>query len=214
MRQSEQINELAAALAAFHTEAPTITFDGSANAGSYRYKYATLPQILDKVRPVLSKHGLAVVQLVGEGGSVETVLTHTSGQWLASDPVKLPSKDNSPQGYGSAISYAKRYSLSALLALAAEEDDDGATAQREHVNRSARQSNGSAPGTITEAQVKRFYAIAGANGWGKPETDKMLELVGFASASEITRDRYEALCTALETPEKLESIRERLMESA
>lgn len=214
MRQSEQINEIASALAAFHAEAPTITFDGAANAGSYKYKYATLPQILDKVRPILAKHGLAVLQPVGESGSVETIIVHTSGQWIASDPVRLPSKDNSPQGVGSAISYAKRYSLSAMLALAAEEDDDGQAAQREHGKRESAPSNGGAKsGTISEAQAKRFYAIAGNHGWGKPETEKMLELVSYSSAKEIERERYDSLCNALENPEKLESIRSKLMES-
>lgn len=214
MRQSEQINELAGALAKFHAEAPTIDFDGAANAGSYRYQYATLPQILSKVRPILTKHGLSIVQLVGEGGSVETMIVHTSGQYIGTEPVKLPSKDNSPQGYGSAISYAKRYSLSAILALAAEEDDDGQAAQREHATRSTAPSNGGAKtGTISEAQAKRFYAIAGNHGWGKAETDKMLELVGYASAKEIERERYDSLCNALENPAKLESIREKLMES-
>lgn len=222
MRHSEQINELAAALAKFHTTAPHIDLDGKANVGSYGYKYATLPQILSKVRPILSECGLSVLQLVGEGGSVETMLTHTSGQWIVSEPVRLPSKDNSPQGYGSAISYAKRYSLSAILALAAEEDDDGATAQREHGNRS--RSNGSASngstskgapaGVISEAQAKRFHTIAGANDWSKGEVDLMLSLVGYSSAKEISRAKYDALIEALESEESHGKIRSRMAEAS
>lgn len=220
MRHSEQINELATALAKFHTTAPHIDLDGKANVGSYGYKYATLPQILSKVRPILSECGLSVLQLVGEGGSVETILTHTSGQWIASDPVRLPSKDNSPQGYGSAISYAKRYSLSAILALAAEEDDDGATAQREHGNRSRSNgstSNGSTSkaatdGTISEAQAKRFHAIATTNKWTKSEVDLMLADAGLSSSKEITRSRYDAAVGALSDEDRHAKIAARIAE--
>lgn len=213
MTHSEQINELATALAAFHAEAPHIDLDGAANAGSFRYKYASLPEILSKVRPILTKHGLAVLQLVGPGGAVETMLTHTSGQWIASDPVQLPSKDNSPQGYGSAISYAKRYSLAAILALAGEEDDDGATAQREHTQRKAATngagngSNGSGKsGVINDKQAKRFYAMSKEHNWSTEEAKVLLRGFGVASSKEIPLASYDAICAALADTDRHDQI--------
>jgi hypothetical protein len=93
----------------------------------FKSKYATLDAIVDATRPVLAKHGLAVMQqpLFMEGtAGVETIIIHKSG-FETSSTLLLPLKDQSPQGVGSAITYARRYALAAVLGLATEEDDDG-----------------------------------------------------------------------------------------
>jgi hypothetical protein len=106
---------------------------------AFRSRYATLDGIMETVRPALAAHGLAVVQGVvhpetGEGGRlvgimVETRLVHTSGEWLAS-VVPVPVAKGDAHGLGSALSYGRRYGLSALLALSTDEDDDGNAAAK------------------------------------------------------------------------------------
>jgi hypothetical protein len=93
----------------------------------FKSKYAPLDAIVEYTRPVLAKHGLAIQQqpLFMEGtAGVETIIIHKSG-FETSSTLLLPLKDQSPQGVGSAITYARRYALAAVLGLATEEDDDG-----------------------------------------------------------------------------------------
>jgi len=93
----------------------------------FKSKYAPLDAIVESTRPVLAKHGLAIQQqpLFMEGtAGVETTILHKSGHSTTST-LLLPLKDQSPQGVGSAITYARRYALAAVLGLATEEDDDG-----------------------------------------------------------------------------------------
>lgn len=93
----------------------------------FKSKYAPLDAIVDATRPVLLKHGLAISQtpLYMEGSAgVETTILHTAGH-STTTTLLLPLKDQSPQGVGGAITYARRYALAAVLGLATEEDDDG-----------------------------------------------------------------------------------------
>ncbi|RPH74091.1 hypothetical protein EHM76_04145, partial [bacterium] len=97
----------------------------------YQYRYADLGDVLTDARGVLAGHGLAVFQvaLTGDDGvMVGTTVMHTSGQWLAFDPLRLPA-GGTAQNIGSAITYARRYSVMAGLGLATD-DDDGAAASR------------------------------------------------------------------------------------
>jgi hypothetical protein len=117
MNTSETISKLAVALAAFQAEVPAIKKDGE--NPHYRSKYATLDTIMDTVRPVLTKHGLAILQ-----SQNATRLLHTSGEWVQV-AVDLAPESGTPQAYGSAMTYARRYGVSAILGLSTEEDDDG-----------------------------------------------------------------------------------------
>jgi len=93
----------------------------------FKSKYAPLDSIIEATRPILAKHGLAVMQqpLFMEGtAGVETTILHKGGH-STTTTLLLPLKDQSPQGVGSAITYARRYALAAVLGIAAEDDDDG-----------------------------------------------------------------------------------------
>jgi len=93
----------------------------------FKSKYAPLDAIVESTRPVLAKHGLAIQQqpLFMEGtAGVETTIIHKGGH-STSTTLLLPLKDQSSQGVGSAITYACRYVLAAVLGLATEDDDDG-----------------------------------------------------------------------------------------
>lgn len=121
-----QMDQIATALAQCQAELTNPPKTKTANAGKYTYRYADLAEIIDHVRPVMAKHGLAIVQMVAvieERNFLTSRLLHTSGQYLES-VYPLPRQAGS-QEMGSAITYARRYSLCALLGIAAEEDDDG-----------------------------------------------------------------------------------------
>lgn len=90
--------------------------------GSYSFSYAPLDTILEAVRQPLADNGLVVVQLLDDDDLV-TSLLHESGAVL-SGRVSLPRTDDI-QGFGSAITYLRRYAIQALLGIAAEDDDDG-----------------------------------------------------------------------------------------
>jgi hypothetical protein len=122
MEKSESIKELAAALAAFQAEVANVKKD-STNP-FFKSKYASLENIIETARPFLAKHGLAFSQLPSGENELSTTLMHKSGDWLSAT-AKINPKDTSPQAQGSAITYMRRYALSALLGLATEDDDDG-----------------------------------------------------------------------------------------
>ena len=103
----------------------------------------------ESARKALAENGLAVTQTtdVGESGEMVmlTTLMHTSGEWIGGVYPIRPTQ-NTPQGMGSAITYARRYSLSALLGLTADDDDDGNAASGKHgapePQQAQRQENG------------------------------------------------------------------------
>jgi hypothetical protein len=92
----------------------------------FKSKYADLNSIREAVMPALNDNGIVVLQTTS-GDTLNTVLLHESGEYISSE-IKIVSKsDKDPQAYGSAISYARRYSLQAMLCVGAE-DDDGESA--------------------------------------------------------------------------------------
>lgn len=98
------------------------------SGGSYTFAYATLDAIMDMVRKPLSDNGLAISHtLVADGSMWMCVarLLHASGQVIECPVPILVSEDANAQGWGSGISYSRRYGVSALLGVASEEDDDG-----------------------------------------------------------------------------------------
>jgi len=130
-KKSESISNLAVALVKAQSEITSVSKDG--NNPHFRSKYATLDNIIDETRPILAKHGLAVLQMPGGDGEnviMKTMLMHESGEWLETEPLIMRPVKNDPQGMGSCITYARRYSLSALLSISTDEDDDGNGASR------------------------------------------------------------------------------------
>ena len=98
----------------------------------FKSKYAGLDACVEAVIDALHKHGIALMQrtLPCESGvAVETVFIHTSGETMSSGPLHVPASKNDPQGYGSALTYARRYSLMAACGIAPE-DDDGHAASK------------------------------------------------------------------------------------
>lgn len=132
MNTSEQINEIAKALAEFNKEITRISKDAS--NPFHKNQYATLDNILDTIRPILSKNGLSIMQLPsGDGQTIEmrTLLIHTSGQFIESPIMTMRATKNDAQALGSLITYAKRYQIGAILGLSTGDvDDDGNSASQ------------------------------------------------------------------------------------
>ncbi len=130
--KSDNISELAKALAAAQAEMKPAPKD-SQNP-YFKSSYADLATCWEAARGPLTKNGLSVVQLTtpGNDGSsvnVESVLLHTSGEWIKGVlQVKLAKQD--PQGLGSALTYGRRYGFMALIGLAPADDDGEAAAGR------------------------------------------------------------------------------------
>jgi hypothetical protein len=122
---SESINEIATALAKAQAEIEGASKD-SLNP-HFRSSYADLASVWDACHKALAKNSIAVVQQtqIYDGGLVlVTKLVHSSGQWFRSEYPINPVKSD-PQGIGSAITYARRYSLMAMTGVAGRDDDDG-----------------------------------------------------------------------------------------
>lgn len=118
-------------------EVPNFITDETANAGSRTYKYLNLATLLKNIKPIFAKHGLAFVQKVtfagaGDGrqvlGTVETVIFDDTDQMTVSEYPFLVTGD--PQQVGSAITYARRYSLTTILGIFPDKDDDGSYAKQ------------------------------------------------------------------------------------
>jgi hypothetical protein len=152
MITSEQINELAAALAKAQGEFPLIPKDCVAKVttkagGSYSFKYADLDTILATVRPVLSRHDLALMVDIetvrneaNERAMRATIsLVHSSGQWCQTTGLEIAIDADAyarqpAQASGSAATYATRYAIEAALAIRASDDDDGAGASGNQID--------------------------------------------------------------------------------
>jgi len=92
----------------------------------FKSKFAPLDTIIEMIRPILPEFGLSVMQFtdVAESGIIiETVITHESGQYI-SGKLSMPTVKQDPQGYGSAITYGRRYGLAAALGIVSAEDVD------------------------------------------------------------------------------------------
>jgi hypothetical protein len=92
----------------------------------FKSAYSSLASVIDAVRPALSSNGLAFVQRMhdSQGGvAVETVLIHESGEQYGCGVLFIPASKQDAQGFGSALSYAKRYSLQSALGIASADDD-------------------------------------------------------------------------------------------
>lgn len=133
MNKSEQINELADALSKLQGQIKDAVKDTKA----YGHMYAELTQMFDIARPLLQKTGLSISQLPynkDEKVGVETILMHSSGQFLSSC-IEMPLIDgkgmNTAQKVGSVISYIRKYSYMAILGFTQKGEDDDAQAIEE-----------------------------------------------------------------------------------
>jgi hypothetical protein len=130
------MKNLAAALAKAQAECQNVVMNKT--NPHFRSRYADLAAVRDAIIPVFNKHGLSIIQAPTDDGfagfHLDTILIHSSGESM-SWSFPLPHDVNKMQSIGSAISYARRYTLSAIAGVASEEDDDGNAATSTHGGR-------------------------------------------------------------------------------
>ena len=130
MRTSESIKELATALAKAQGAMGGAKRD--ANNPHYKSPYATLESVVDAVKKPLADNGLAYVQFPVTNDKdeigVETLVMHASGEFVHGDAYFIPVSKGDAQGFGSALTYARRYSLMAACGIAPADDDGNAAA--------------------------------------------------------------------------------------
>jgi len=158
MKTSQDINEIAAALAAAQGEM-TGAKKGADNP-FFKSRYSDLASVVEAISKPFSTHGLSYFQSVAttETGmiSVSTRIMHKSGQWIESDPLLMPPVKNDPQAFGSAVTYGKRYSLQAAAGVPSVDDDGNAASQaveapKKRVNR-----------VKAQGYIKEFESLIGA----------------------------------------------------
>jgi len=181
-RRSNEIGDLMTALATAQGELNNVekTQEG------YGYKYADIGQVLTLVRPVLSRHGVAVMQMPAPGSegcvALETLLAKGE-QWISVEseiPVEGKKGLSAPQCIGSSITYLRRYALTAVLGIA-QEDDDAAPAS----------GNNKAITADQAAEINRLINETGA------DTAKMLKWVGADAVENIKAADYNRVTAAL-----------------
>lgn len=132
MQKSDTIALLAAALVKAQPQFKVAKM-GSTNP-FFKSKYADLGEVWEAVQDALAANGLTVSQFpdaIGQEPALTTCLIHESGEWMeATYPLMVTDKESTPQGYGSALTYARRYGLSAVLGVIADVDDDANQATR------------------------------------------------------------------------------------
>jgi len=135
LKMSESVGKLADALSKAQGQMRGAVKDSS--NPFFKSKYADLASVIEAFREPFSANGLALVQIPGKIGlevSVETLLIHSSGEWISGKIAVKPAKDDA-QGLGSVITYLRRYSAAAYAGLAQVDDDGEAAVGRETTDR-------------------------------------------------------------------------------
>ncbi len=200
MKTSETTNDLFAAIASAQADIPTLPKD---KAG-YGYKYTPLDTVVEAIKPILASHKLAYVQMpttpapeYNPAVALTTRLIHASGEWLEDTlviPIPTVGKANTAQAYGAALTYARRYALTAMLGIVADEDADGVAPPPAVIKKrtpttkpSATEKKAATAVADNHLVVKRraFHAV-GKETYGDAWDDKRPQLVKSISSGKST----------------------------
>jgi hypothetical protein len=184
--QSENINELAAALAKAQGSMKAAAFNKTNT--HFKNKYADLTAIIDAVRKPLNENGLAFTQSPEMHDGIFCLVTrllHSSGQWTSGE-YPLPA-NGTPQQFGSALTYAKRYSLAAMVGISADDDDDAEAARKD--------GQVIKFGRVTPEQADELQRLVVSSG---ADLDKFLKWSGADSVSDIAAGKFLAAVEMLE----------------
>jgi hypothetical protein len=172
---------------------------------AYRSKYADLSACIEAVVDSLNKNGIMLMQQTHEcesGVTVETVFVHESGETFSSGKLHVPASKQDPQGYGSALTYARRYSLMAACGIAPEDDDGNMGSKKQFVAPNPLDSVKPAPAPAPMPILSSKYTLAIP---GK-ESRIYNESLSYMNATLELRDKVEK--SALATRTKMTKLRE------
>lgn len=136
METSAEFDKIVDAIHKVQQDVQIIERSDKADIGSYKYSYAGMPTIWKELKPLLETYKLTIMQPVVHDmiDKLETWIFHESGQWVKAKSRLVIGRDD-PQGFGSAVTYAKRYQVLSMLEIVTDEDTDAsehrlATAQQ------------------------------------------------------------------------------------
>jgi hypothetical protein len=191
MKQSEQINELAAALAKAQAVMPKAKMSGvnsrfADKATGKTGAYATLDDIRDAVKDTLTANGISYTQhpysINGEVG-VETMLIHSSGQWMRSR-FGVPAAQHNPQAYGSLLTYVRKFALAAAAGVSTQEDTDADEVSHEPPSP-----------TISVKQVAKIQNLLAAK---KIDEKRILKWKNIENLTQLRVTDFDAACEIIE----------------
>ncbi len=152
MKHSDSIKEIAAALS--KAQGAMAGAKKDSDNPFFKSKYADLSSVVAAIKEAFAANGLSYVQSLltndKQECGVETMLLHSSGEWLCGDPFYVPVSKQDAQGFGSAATYCRRYDLAAMTGVAAEDDDGNAAATAKPAR----------PNTATQVAVDAFDALS------------------------------------------------------
>ena len=137
---------------------------------AFRSKYVSLDGCIEAVIDALNSNGIALLQPTHDcesGVTVETLFLHESGQTMSGGKLHVPASKQDPQGYGSALTYARRYSLMAACGIAPEDDDGNAASNQQHKTKPAATQQPK-PATLTLTQCGELTDLINATGTDFP----------------------------------------------
>lgn len=164
MKRSDSIASIAKAIIAFQSSVKQPK--KSATNPHFRNSYVPLDNVVDSIHESAPQHGLAYVQetlVEDDRAGVLTMIVHESGEWMEFEPFLLPiGQKATPQAVGSAITYARRYSLSTAFGLASETDDDANSASDNAQQNPSKQPPRKQAPKASENQIAVLKGIADA----------------------------------------------------
>lgn len=159
---------------------------------AFRSKYADLSACIEAVVDALNNNGIALIQQTHEdstGVTVETMFLHESGESLTSGKLHVPASKQDPQGYGSALTYTRRYSLMAFCGIAPEDDDGNAASKPRHPAQAAQDMSPKARAQRIIAGVKAGEAAEAAQalaGFAEKDLNAIWPLIDSETQGKLT----------------------------
>lgn len=212
MKTSEQLNELATALAKAQGE---MTHAEKTKVNPhFKNNYADIASIIEAIRIPFSKNGLSHVQLpiFLEGKSVlATRMMHSSGQWIESHTPILASKTDA-QGFGSGLTYARRYALAAIAGIAQDDDDGNAAVQNKKQpdprptappvkTQPPMKTKNEAP--VSQDQIKMLFAVANEKSFKHEEIKLIIQtFFKLESTKDLKRWQLDEVIAMVKTQSK------------
>lgn len=198
MQTSDALDKIAPALVKAQSELKHAIKD--ATNPHFKSKYADLSAVIEAVKPALINHGLFFTQHChpsDDGVMVETVLGHAGGEEKSLGKLYVPANKKDAQGFGSALTYARRYALMTAFGVPAEDDDGNAAAKTAGAeNGSQRASNGA---LVDDYQLAALQGMAGAVG---ADLARFCAYFKVPSLKAIPASRYDEAMAALEAKKK------------
>lgn len=193
------------------------------SGGKYKYKYADLVDVVDGIKKVTKKHGLMISQPLINSEEKLLLVTNLifKGEIYQASSVEIfPHED--PQRVGASITYFRRYALTSLFGIVADDDIDANTqgSGRDSISVGSSPAMKEAPGNyqpssrvvvtgspipsgqrpLSEAQIKRIFAISKSQGYSMDQVKEiMVNMTGKQSTHELTKPEYEKLCDYLQS---------------